>query len=70
MGMSCPKKWASWWLSSKECTCSIGAQETWVRSLGGEDPREEGMATHSHILAWTEEPGQLQSLGSRWRELA
>ena len=27
-------------------------QETWVRSLGGEDPLEEGMATHSNILAW------------------
>ena len=36
-------------------------QETWVRSLGWEDPLEEGMATHSSILAWripwTEEPG-------------
>ena len=42
-------------------------QETWVRSLGQEDPLEEGMATHSHILAWripwTEEPGGLQSMG-------
>ena len=27
-------------------------QETWVQSLGGEDPLEEGMATHSRILAW------------------
>ena len=27
-------------------------QETWVRSLGWEDPLEEGMATHSSILAW------------------
>ena len=27
-------------------------QETWVRSLGWEDPLEEGMATHSNILAW------------------
>ena len=37
--------------------------ETWVRSLGPEDPLEEGMATHSSILArrisWTEEPGRL-----------
>ena len=36
-------------------------QETWVRSLGGEDPLEKGMATYSSILAWripwTEEPG-------------
>ena len=42
-------------------------QETWVRSLGREDPLEEGMATHSSMLAWriprTEEPGGLQSMG-------
>ena len=40
--------------------------ETWIRSLGWEDPLEEGMATHSSILAWripwTEEPGKLQSM--------
>ena len=39
-------------------------QETWVRSLGREDPPEEGTATHYSILAWrilwTEEPGELQ----------
>ena len=38
-------------------------QETRVQSLGGEDPLEKGMATHSNILAWripwTEEPGRL-----------
>ena len=43
-------------------------QETWVWSLGWEDPLEKGMATHSSILAWriswTEEPGGLQSMGS------
>ena len=42
-------------------------QETWVQSVGQEDPLEEGMATHSSILAWripwTEEPGGLQSMG-------
>ena len=42
-------------------------QETWVQSLGWEDSLEEGMATHSSILAWsipwTEEPGGLQSRG-------
>ena len=42
-------------------------QETWVGFLGLEDPLEEGMATHSGILAWripwTEEPGRLQSMG-------
>ena len=41
--------------------------ETWVRPLGQEEPLEEGMATHSSILAWetprTEEPGGLQSRG-------
>ena len=44
-------------------------QETWVQSLGQEDPLEEEMATHSSILArtipWTEEPGGLQSRGSQ-----
>ena len=44
-------------------------QETRVRSLGGEDPLEKEMATHSSILAWriswTEEPGRLQSTGSQ-----
>ena len=42
-------------------------QEKQVRPLGQEDPPEEGMATHSSVLAWripqTEEPGELQSLG-------
>ena len=41
-------------------------QETQVQSLGGEDPLEEEMTTHSSILAWeipwTEEPGGLQSM--------
>ena len=40
--------------------------ETWVRSLGWEDPLEKGMATHSSIawiIAWTEKPGRLQSTG-------
>ena len=41
-------------------------QETWVRSLGWEDPLEKEMATHSRSLAWgiswTEEPGELQSM--------
>ena len=43
--------------------------ETWVRSLGGEDPLVKEMATHSSILAWeipwTEEPGGLQPMGSQ-----
>ena len=44
-------------------------EETQFPSLGGEDPLEEGMATHSSALAWripwTEEPGGLQSTGSQ-----
>ena len=44
-------------------------QETWVQFLGGKDPLEKGMATHSSILAWripwTEEPGGLQSMESQ-----
>ena len=43
-------------------------QETWVLSLGWEDPLEKEMATHSSTLAWeipwTAEPGRLQSMGS------
>ena len=42
-------------------------RETWVQSLGWEDPLEEGMTTHSSILAWriqwSKEPGGLQSIG-------
>jgi len=41
-------------------------QETWIRSLGWEEPLEEDMATHSSLLAWRvpmdEEPGGLQSM--------
>ena len=44
-------------------------QETWVQSLGQEDPLEEGMTTQSSILAWripwTEEPDRLQRTGSQ-----
>ena len=44
-------------------------QETQVQSMGGEDPLEKGMVTHSSILSWripwTEEPGGLQSIGSQ-----
>ena len=44
-------------------------QETWVRSLGWEDPLEKKMATHSSTLAWKitcmEEPGRLQSMWSQ-----
>ena len=48
---------------------SPATQETWVPSLGREDPLEKGLATHSSILAWriprTEQPGRLQSTGSQ-----
>ena len=44
---------------------SLAMQKTHFRSLGGEDPLEKGMATHSSVLAWkilwTEEPGRPQS---------
>ena len=44
-------------------------QETWVQSLGQEDPLEKGMATHFSIFAWripwTEEPGGLQFMGAQ-----
>ena len=42
-------------------------QDTWVLSLGQEDPLEKGMTTHSSVLVWEtpwiEEPGRLQSMG-------
>ena len=44
-------------------------QETWVRSMGQEDPLEKAMATHSSILPrrilWTKEPDGLQFIGSQ-----
>ena len=49
--------------------CLPAMQETWVRSLGREDPLEKEMATHSSILAWkipwTEQLGRLESMGSQ-----
>ena len=61
-----------------DCGASLVAQrvkslpamhETWVRSLGQEDPLEKEMATHSSTLAWkipwTEKPGRQQSMGSQ-----
>ena len=47
----------------------LAMRETWVQSLGWEDPLEKAMATHSSILAWKipwiKEPGWLQSMGSQ-----
>ena len=57
----------AWWV--KNPPAMQKRPELWVWSLGWEDPLEEGMATHSSILAWripwTEEPGGLQSMGSQ-----
>ena len=54
---------------AKEPACSVGDADTWVQSLGQEDPLEKEMATHSSSLAceipWTEELGGSQSLGSQ-----
>ena len=53
------------------CLPTQETEEKWVRSLGQEDPLEEGMPIHSSIFAWripwTEEPGGLQSIGSQSR---
>ena len=47
----------------------LAIQEIWVGPLGQEDPLEKEMAAHSSILAWrnpwTEEPGELQTMGSQ-----
>ena len=58
------------WLSGyKNPPAMKETQEMQVQSLGQEDPLEEGMTTHSSILAWripwTEEPGEPQSLGQK-----
>ena len=56
-------------LVAQKVKCLPTIQETWVRSLGQEDPLEKEMATHFSILAWkipwTKEPGRLQSMGSQ-----
>ena len=56
-------------LVAQRLKCLPAVQETWVRSLGWEDPLEKEMATHSSILAWripwTEELGGLQSTGRK-----
>ena len=54
-----------WWLRQNRICLQL--QETWVWSLGQEDPLEKGLPAHSSILTWripwTEEPGGLQSMG-------
>ena len=67
IGYSFQYSWAS--LVAQKVKNLPAMQETWVQSLGWEDPLEEGTATHSSILAWripwTEEPDRLQSTGSQ-----
>ena len=57
-------KWAS--LIAQSVKTLPAMQETWVQSLGGEEPLEKEMATHSSILAWripwTEEPSRLHTV--------
>ena len=57
---------ASYWVAQK-VKCLPAMRETWVWSLGREDPLKKEKATHSSILAWkipwTEKPGRLQSMG-------
>ena len=56
-------------LVTQTVKCLPAMRETWVRSLGQEDPMEKEMAMHSSILAWkipwTEEPRGLQSMESQ-----
>ena len=63
--MKLEEHWAS--LVAQSIKNLPAMQETQVQPLGWEDPLENGMATHSSILAWripwTEEPGKLQSMG-------
>ena len=65
--LQAPIQWSS--LVAQPVKNLPALQETWVRSLGWEDPLEEGIATHSSMLAWKipwkEEPGGLQSTGSK-----
>ena len=62
--MNYPKNWA--FLETQIVKNQPALQETWVQSLVWDDPLEEGMATHSSILAWripwTEEPGGLHTV--------
>ena len=68
-GKSCHRQIKSASLVAQRLKCLPAMRETWVRSLGREDPLEKEMATHSSILAWRipgkEEPGGLQSTGSK-----
>ena len=58
----------------KNLPANAGDIEMWVRSLGRKDPLEDGMTTHSSILAWripwTEEPGGSWRVSNNWSDLA
>ena len=64
-----PVHWGKASLVAQTVKCLPAVWETWVQSLGWEDPLEKEMATHSSTLAWKipwiEEPGRLQSMGSQ-----
>ena len=66
-GIGYPLRYSSASLVAQMIKNPPAMQETWVRSLGQEDPLEKGMATQSSLLAWiilcTEEPGGIQSMG-------
>ena len=73
-GRECIYKQASAHVVKKQLVAQMlrsppAMRETWVQSLGQEDPPEKGKPTHSSILAWkipqTEEPNGLQSMGPR-----
>ena len=53
----------------KDLTVMQEPRKTRVQSLVREDPLEKGMATHSSILSWTEEPGRLQSIAMNSTEV-
>ena len=65
INLECGGQWAS--LVAQSVKCLPAMWETWVQTLGGEDPLEKEMATHSSTLAWKiprmEKPGRLQSMG-------
>ena len=56
-------------LVAQKVKCLPAMQETWVQSLGQEDPLEKEMTTHSNtldwIIPWTEKPSRLQFMGSQ-----
>ena len=68
-GMGYPLQYSWTFLVAQTVKNPTTMRETWIQSLGWEDPLEEGMATHPSILAWeilwTGKPGGLQSMGSQ-----